>query len=78
MERWWRNLMNDLMNQVASAGDLAESSTDMRIILSMFLFGFVILTFTRIIGFIGNLEKNKNFVVVVTTTEREEFYGIYC
>ena len=49
--------MNELMNQVASAGDLAESTADMRIILAMFLFGFVILTFTMMIGVIGNLSK---------------------
>lgn len=41
--------MNELINNVASAGDLAECSADMRILICIFMFCFVITIFATII-----------------------------
>lgn len=47
--------MENIMNQVASPGDLAAASADARIFLAMFLFTFIILVTCSIIIVIKNM-----------------------
>lgn len=47
--------MNEMMNQVASAGDLAATTPEMRILLSMFLFAFIVIVISSIFIAIKNL-----------------------
>lgn len=51
--------MNELINQVATAGDLSASSADMRILLSMFMFSFVVIIMCSIIIALSSLGGGK-------------------
>lgn len=51
--------MNEIMNQIASAGDLAAASPDSRIFLSMYVFTFIIIVTCSIIIVIKNLGGGK-------------------
>ena len=47
--------MNDLMNQVASSGDLAASLPEMRVMLAMFIFSFIVIVTCSMIIAIKNI-----------------------
>lgn len=47
--------MEELANNIASAGDLSSCSPDMRILLYVFIFTFVATLFMSMIGFIKNI-----------------------
>lgn len=47
--------MNELINQIATSGDLAASSADMRILLSIFMFSFVVIIMCSIIIALSSL-----------------------
>lgn len=49
--------MNDLMNSIASAGDLESCTSDMRIMICIFLFMYVMLIFTMLIGIFSKFGK---------------------
>lgn len=47
--------MGNMLEQIASAGELANTTADMRLIAYLFLFAFIITTFTTIIGYLTNI-----------------------
>ena len=49
--------MNELMNSIASAGDLASCTSDMRIMLNIFIFMYVLMILTIIIGFLSKIGR---------------------
>lgn len=49
--------MENLAENIASAGELANCSSDMRIILYMFLFTFVITVTATIVGYLKGIGK---------------------
>lgn len=49
--------MNSFVENIASSGELANATSDMRILLYMFLFTFIIVTFCSIIGYLKVIGK---------------------
>ena len=50
-----REKMNDLMNQIASAGDINGTLPEMRILVGLFLFTFIIIVMSSIFIALKNL-----------------------
>ena len=49
--------MNNLVEQIASSGELASITPDMRILLYLFMFTFIITISCMIIGYLKKLGK---------------------
>lgn len=49
--------MNSLVEQIASSGELASATSDMRILIYLFMFTFIITTSCMIIGFLKKIGK---------------------
>lgn len=49
--------MNNLVENIASSGELENITSDMRILLYMFMFTFVIVTTCCIIGYLKGIGK---------------------
>lgn len=49
--------MNNLVENIATPGELTNATSDMRILLYMFMFTFVIVTTCSIIGYLKGIGK---------------------
>lgn len=49
--------MNNLVENIATPGELSNATSDMRILLYMFMFTFVIVTTCTIIGYLKGIGK---------------------
>lgn len=49
--------MNNLVENIATSGELTNATSDMRILLYMFMFTFVIVTTCSIIGYLKGIGK---------------------
>lgn len=49
--------MEEMLQGIASSGELANTTGDMRLIAYLFLFTFIITTVTSVIGYLCNLGK---------------------
>lgn len=49
--------MNSLVENIATSGELENVTSDMRILLYMFLFTFIVVTFCSIIGYLKGIGK---------------------
>ena len=49
--------MNNLVENIASSGELANATSDMRILLYMFMFTFIVVVTCSIIGYLKGIGK---------------------
>ena len=49
--------MNNLVENIASSGELSNATSDMRILLYMFMFTFIIVVTCSIIGYLKGIGK---------------------
>ena len=49
--------MNNLIENIATSGELSNATSDMRILLYMFMFTFIIVTTCSIIGYLKGIGK---------------------